>query len=563
MSLESKTDKTAIEETVASFIFCSLQNQTGLNFLHLDDEGSLRVCIVNAGPSSFQTITTAEPNQRARIVIDFSNAGARVRFTAPPDPVPGFDVVVDESGPVITLVQTAYYWNWFAGEYLAVHLPGVIVEGENGSGEVSVTLSNLEGGVNQSFSAVLMRLKKTGAASTTRANWRHGNTVSSEGGGTTGLTKDSNSVLKLTLTNDSGFIIPKDNKGNYPSFYVMLADGYQPGFSSLMPPSDAKAIEATTSDDSSWEVSDIGTSGFPVWKLTPNKLRTGDSNYVELKLSNIISSSSDRGDVIVYHLGIMDQVDTYQVMQVMAAAPAAEGSPSVQILNFTVNKETLNNINSPTEVLLSWNVQNAGFVTLTGFGVVHPVVTNQATMVEQTTTFVLTAFSASLAEAVSKNVTVKVFPSIASRIVPQKTIMLWSGKLDTIPAGWVICDGNNGTPNLTDRFVMGAGRTAPNEKGDATTHAHNVPQLSNTFSTASAGSHSHKMPSAWYARGLSNGRYSGIDANNDISPNTRTQSDGDHAHSVGVTFPAFLSGSNNQTYRPAWYALYFIMKTGI
>jgi len=127
MSIESKTEKPFIEETFASFFFCSLQNQRGLNFLHLDEESSLRVCIVNAGPSSFQTITTTDPKQQATIVIDFSKAGG-VRFTAPPEPVPGFDLFVDEAGPVITLVQTAYYWSWFAGEYLAVQLPGQPIE---------------------------------------------------------------------------------------------------------------------------------------------------------------------------------------------------------------------------------------------------------------------------------------------------------------------------------------------------------------------------------------------------------------------------------------------------
>lgn len=36
-------------------------------------------------------------------------------------------------------------------------------------------------------------------------------------------------------------------------------------------------------------------------------------------------------------------------------------------------------------------------------------------------------------------------------------IILWSGSADNIPDGWVLCDGNNNTPNLTDRFVLGAG----------------------------------------------------------------------------------------------------------
>lgn len=36
-------------------------------------------------------------------------------------------------------------------------------------------------------------------------------------------------------------------------------------------------------------------------------------------------------------------------------------------------------------------------------------------------------------------------------------IDLWSGAIADIPRGWVLCDGANGTPDLTDRFVLGAG----------------------------------------------------------------------------------------------------------
>jgi len=38
-------------------------------------------------------------------------------------------------------------------------------------------------------------------------------------------------------------------------------------------------------------------------------------------------------------------------------------------------------------------------------------------------------------------------------------IILWSGSIASIPAGFALCDGTNGTPNLRDRFVVGAGST--------------------------------------------------------------------------------------------------------
>ena len=48
-------------------------------------------------------------------------------------------------------------------------------------------------------------------------------------------------------------------------------------------------------------------------------------------------------------------------------------------------------------------------------------------------------------------------------------IIMWSGTTATIPTGYVLCDGNNGTPDLTDRFIVGAGNlTDPGDSGGRT-----------------------------------------------------------------------------------------------
>jgi hypothetical protein len=49
---------------------------------------------------------------------------------------------------------------------------------------------------------------------------------------------------------------------------------------------------------------------------------------------------------------------------------------------------------------------------------------------------------------------------------PPGGIILWSGTIASIPSGWVLCNGTNGTPDLTDRFVIGAGGSFnPNTSG--------------------------------------------------------------------------------------------------
>lgn len=50
--------------------------------------------------------------------------------------------------------------------------------------------------------------------------------------------------------------------------------------------------------------------------------------------------------------------------------------------------------------------------------------------------------------------TAKLAPGVA---IPTGVIVMWSGSTSNIPSGWALCNGANGTPDLRDRFVVGAG----------------------------------------------------------------------------------------------------------
>ena len=53
------------------------------------------------------------------------------------------------------------------------------------------------------------------------------------------------------------------------------------------------------------------------------------------------------------------------------------------------------------------------------------------------------------------------------------TICLWYGSIANIPAGWALCNGANGTPDLRDKFIVGAGSTyAVDATGGAVNHNH-------------------------------------------------------------------------------------------
>lgn len=57
--------------------------------------------------------------------------------------------------------------------------------------------------------------------------------------------------------------------------------------------------------------------------------------------------------------------------------------------------------------------------------------------------------------------------------LPSGTILMWHGSVATIPSGYVLCDGTHGTPDLRDRFIIGAGGAHdPGDTGGSTSHSH-------------------------------------------------------------------------------------------
>jgi hypothetical protein len=157
-------------------------------------------------------------------------------------------------------------------------------------------------------------------------------------------------------------------------------------------------------------------------------------------------------------------------------------------------------------------------------------------------------------------------------------IIMWSGTIATIPSGWELCNGLNGTPDLRDRFIIGAsqdsgGAARTNVTGSLTQIGGNKDSIvvthTHTASTANAGSHSHKLalelsgPGTLTTLGNNSLAVSGSDYNlQGISSGSgtfvgNTTTAGLHAHTVTVD-SAGSSGTNANL--PPYYALAFIMK---
>jgi microcystin-dependent protein len=126
-----------------------------------------------------------------------------------------------------------------------------------------------------------------------------------------------------------------------------------------------------------------------------------------------------------------------------------------------------------------------------------------------------------------------------SDVIPTGMIMLWSGSIATIPTGWALCDGNNGTPNLTDRFVLHAdadsgGTNDVGDTGGASTH---------TLITAEMPSHSHTYL-----------KYGG-------SGGGGAPSSGSDSEQFTVTSTSSAGSDTAHNNRDKYYALAYIMKT--
>lgn len=136
--------------------------------------------------------------------------------------------------------------------------------------------------------------------------------------------------------------------------------------------------------------------------------------------------------------------------------------------------------------------------------------------------------------------------------LPKGAIVMWTGAISEIPPGWVFCDGQNGTPDLRDRFLVGA--VASRNRGGSETHSHAL--VNNGAHTHTSGSavgfanHEHPYMGEAVSGGFcySSGNYNWVGPGGS-SHTHMLQSAGGHTHSVG-------DGSN----LPSYYALAFIMR---
>lgn len=146
-------------------------------------------------------------------------------------------------------------------------------------------------------------------------------------------------------------------------------------------------------------------------------------------------------------------------------------------------------------------------------------------------------------------------------VLPRGIIMLWSGSSASIPVGWALCNGASSTPDLRNKFIIGAGSTyavaATGGSANAIVVSH-THSLSASASTVSNGNHAHT-----FALGNNNsdaGSPASASNGTVITPVQTTNVAGAHTHTLtGNTDSTGVTGVNANL--PPYYALCYIMKT--
>ncbi|HWL56260.1 MAG TPA: hypothetical protein VNQ78_06230 [Paracoccus sp. (in: a-proteobacteria)] len=141
--------------------------------------------------------------------------------------------------------------------------------------------------------------------------------------------------------------------------------------------------------------------------------------------------------------------------------------------------------------------------------------------------------------------------------VPVGAILMWSGDPSKLPAGWVLCDGQNNTPNLLGRFIVGYQPGNPDyavgKTGGAEKHTLTLAEMP-AHNHGEAGEHRHSLWASGHGWAFPVVQTGDTRVKND-SHFVTTDAAGKHTHNTE-------GGGQPHENRPPYYALAYIMFTG-
>jgi microcystin-dependent protein len=134
---------------------------------------------------------------------------------------------------------------------------------------------------------------------------------------------------------------------------------------------------------------------------------------------------------------------------------------------------------------------------------------------------------------------------------------MWSGTIGNIPSGWLLCNGTNGTPNLTDKFIVGAGNNYAASSTGGSADAIVVSHTHTATSTVTDPGHLH----TWNF--FTNEWNTGTAGDRALATNRGTIDRNTATAVTGITVGTTIStegSSGSGANLPPYYALAFIMR---
>jgi microcystin-dependent protein len=227
-----------------------------------------------------------------------------------------------------------------------------------------------------------------------------------------------------------------------------------------------------------------------IWGQTTNN-NLGD--LIEQAIAGRTTLNVTSGDITLTSLnGVVDQA--------RSAVLAVTGTPGVtRVLtipnvqkSYTVINQTTNIIQVKTASGAAFNCPPSATTVIACDGLNGVQGSGIAPLTSPAFTGVPTAPTAAL----STNTTQLATTAFVQSVIPVGIITMWSGSIASIPSGWALCNGTSGTPDLRDRFVVGAGSTyAVGDTGGANTvtlDTTQIPSHTHTGTTANTDlAHTH------------------------------------------------------------------------
>ena len=147
--------------------------------------------------------------------------------------------------------------------------------------------------------------------------------------------------------------------------------------------------------------------------------------------------------------------------------------------------------------------------------------------------------------------------NLSHHLMPRGSIIAFSTSTN-LPHGWAVCDGNNGTPDLRGRFILGA---SPSKRigtrgGEESVRLSVNEMPSHNHHMNNAGNHNHGMPTRQDDYNVSGGHGPSFGRDNGhYASRHNTLHSGNHAHHIHNA-----GGNRSHNNMPPYYVLVYIMK---